>query len=58
MSAAGWVTSAARDSISASGKEREIHAIDRKTFEYHPAEKPRFASLETVRKIEASGASA
>lgn len=34
------------------GKEREIHAIDRKTFEYHLADKPRFASLETVRKIE------
>lgn len=34
------------------GKDREIHAIDRKTFEYRPADKPRFASLETVRKIE------
>ena len=34
------------------GREREIHAIDRKTFEYHPTDKPRFASLETVRKIE------
>lgn len=34
------------------GKDREIHALDRKTFEYHPAEKPRFASLENVRKIE------
>jgi len=34
------------------GKEREIHAIDWKTLEYHPADKPRFASLETVRKIE------
>jgi 3-hydroxyacyl-CoA dehydrogenase len=34
------------------GKDREIHALDRKTFEYHPAAKPRFASLETVRKIE------
>jgi 3-hydroxyacyl-CoA dehydrogenase len=34
------------------GKDREIHALDRKTFEYHPAEKPRFASLETVRRIE------
>jgi 3-hydroxyacyl-CoA dehydrogenase len=34
------------------GKDREIHAIDRKTFEYHLAEKPRFASLESVRKIE------
>ena len=34
------------------GKEREIHAINWKTFEYHPADKPRFASLETIRKIE------
>jgi 3-hydroxyacyl-CoA dehydrogenase len=34
------------------GKDREIHAIDWKTLEYHPAEKPRFASLETIRKIE------
>jgi 3-hydroxyacyl-CoA dehydrogenase len=34
------------------GKDREIYAIDRKTLEYHPADKPRFASLETVRKIE------
>jgi 3-hydroxyacyl-CoA dehydrogenase len=34
------------------GKDREIHALDRKTFDYHPADKPRFASLETVRKIE------
>ncbi len=34
------------------GKDREIHALDRRTFEYHPADKPRFASLETVRKIE------
>src|SRR5580658_4844275 len=34
------------------GKEREIYALDRKTFDYHPADKPRFASLETVRKIE------
>jgi len=34
------------------GKEREIYALDRKTFEYHPADKPRFASLETIRKIE------
>jgi 3-hydroxyacyl-CoA dehydrogenase len=34
------------------GIDRAIHALDRKTFEYHPAEKPRFASLETVRKIE------
>jgi 3-hydroxyacyl-CoA dehydrogenase len=34
------------------GKDREIYALDRKTFEYHPADKPRFASLEMVRKIE------
>jgi 3-hydroxyacyl-CoA dehydrogenase len=34
------------------GKDREIHAIDRKTLEYHPADKPRFDSLESVRKIE------
>jgi 3-hydroxyacyl-CoA dehydrogenase len=34
------------------GKDREVHALDRKTFEYHPAGRPRFASLETVRKIE------
>jgi len=34
------------------GKEREIHAIDWRTLEYHPANKPRFASLENIRKIE------
>jgi 3-hydroxyacyl-CoA dehydrogenase len=34
------------------GKDRQIHALDRQTFEYHPADKPRFASVETVRKIE------
>ncbi len=37
------------------GKDRAIHAIDRKTFEYHPAAKPRFDSIETVRKIEPLG---
>jgi 3-hydroxyacyl-CoA dehydrogenase len=37
------------------GRDREIHAIDWKTLEYHPAAKPRFASLETVRKIEPLG---
>src|SRR5579863_6542721 len=37
------------------GKDREIYALDRKTFEYHPAEKPRFASLENVRRIEPLG---
>ena len=34
------------------GKDREIHAIDRKTLEYHVADKPRFASLENARKLE------
>ena len=34
------------------GKDREIHAINWKTLEYAPAAKPRFDSLETVRKIE------
>jgi 3-hydroxyacyl-CoA dehydrogenase len=34
------------------GKDRAIHAIDRKTLEYHPADKPRFDSLEAAGKIE------
>jgi 3-hydroxyacyl-CoA dehydrogenase len=34
------------------GKDKEIHAIDWKTLDYHPADKPRFAALETIRKIE------
>ena len=34
------------------GKARDIHALDWKTFEYHPADKPRFASLEHIRTIE------
>ena len=34
------------------GKDRAIHAIDWKTLEYHLAEKPRFASLENLRKLE------
>jgi 3-hydroxyacyl-CoA dehydrogenase len=33
------------------GKEREIHAIDLKTLEYHPAEKPRFPEVEAARQI-------
>jgi 3-hydroxyacyl-CoA dehydrogenase len=37
------------------GKDRAIHAIDWKTLEYHPADKPRFASLENLRKIEPLG---
>ncbi|HYP15463.1 MAG TPA: 3-hydroxyacyl-CoA dehydrogenase NAD-binding domain-containing protein, partial [Bryobacteraceae bacterium] len=34
------------------GPEKEIHALDWKTLEYHPAQKPRFASLEVARQIE------
>jgi 3-hydroxyacyl-CoA dehydrogenase len=37
------------------GKDRAIHAIDWKTLEYHPANKPRFASLETLYKLEPLG---
>lgn len=34
------------------GKEKEIHAVDWKTFDYHPAAKPRFPEIETARQIE------
>ncbi|MGH9659889.1 MAG: 3-hydroxyacyl-CoA dehydrogenase family protein, partial [Bryobacteraceae bacterium] len=34
------------------GPEKEIHAIDRRTLEYHPAQKVRFSSLETARGVE------
>ena len=34
------------------GAEKEIHAIDRKTLEYHPAQKVKFPSAEAVRGIE------
>ena len=34
------------------GPERAIHAVDWKTFEYHPAAKPRFASAEAARSVE------
>ncbi len=34
------------------GKEKEIHALDWKTMEYHPAAKPRFPEIETARQIE------
>src|SRR5213076_2075918 len=34
------------------GKEKEIHAIDLHTLEYHPAAKPRFASVEAAKPIE------
>jgi 3-hydroxyacyl-CoA dehydrogenase len=34
------------------GKEKEIHAIDLHTFEYHPAIKVKFPSAESARNIE------
>lgn len=34
------------------GRERALHALDWKTLEYHPAEKPKFASAESARLIE------
>jgi 3-hydroxyacyl-CoA dehydrogenase len=38
------------------GAEKEIWALDRKTLEYHPAAKPKFASVEAVRGNEDLGA--
>jgi 3-hydroxyacyl-CoA dehydrogenase len=37
------------------GKEREIHALDWKTFEYRPAAKPAFPAAEAARNIEDLG---
>ena len=37
------------------GENREIHALDWKTLEYHPAQKPRFPSVEAARNIEDLG---
>jgi 3-hydroxyacyl-CoA dehydrogenase len=34
------------------GADRQIHAIDWKTLEYHPAQKPKFPSVEMARNIE------
>src|SRR5262245_32742030 len=34
------------------GPQKEIHAIDLQTLEYHPAQKPRFASVDAARNIE------
>jgi 3-hydroxyacyl-CoA dehydrogenase len=38
------------------GARKEIHAIDRKTLEYHPAQKARFASAEAAKNIDDLGA--
>ena len=37
------------------GPAKEIHAIDWKTLEYHPAQKPKFPSVEMARNIEDLG---
>ena len=37
------------------GKNREIHALDLHTLEYHPAARPKFPGLEAVRGIEDLG---
>ena len=34
------------------GPQKEIHALDLNTLEYHPAQKPRFASVDAARNIE------
>ncbi len=53
MIARGWIgDKCGQGCYQRVGKERAIHAINWKTFEYHPAEKPRFASLENVRRME------
>lgn len=53
MIARGWIgEKSGQGCYKRVGKDREIHAIDWKTLEYHPAAKPRFDSLETLRKLE------
>jgi 3-hydroxyacyl-CoA dehydrogenase len=37
------------------GANQQIHAIDRKTLEYHPAQKPRFPSVEAAKNVEDLG---
>jgi 3-hydroxyacyl-CoA dehydrogenase len=37
------------------GAEKEIHAVDWKTLEYHPAQKPRFPSIDAAKNIENLG---
>jgi 3-hydroxyacyl-CoA dehydrogenase len=37
------------------GKDREIHALNWKTLEYQPQQKPRFASVDVARNIEDLG---
>ena len=39
----------------AKGAEKEIWALDRKTLEYHPAQKPKFPEVDAVRGIEDLG---
>jgi 3-hydroxyacyl-CoA dehydrogenase len=34
------------------GKEKEIHALDLHTLEYHPAARPKFPSVEAVKSVE------
>jgi 3-hydroxyacyl-CoA dehydrogenase len=52
----GWIgDKSAQGCYKRVGKDRAIHAIDWKTLEYHPAEKPRFASLENLHKLEPLG---
>jgi 3-hydroxyacyl-CoA dehydrogenase len=34
------------------GKDKQIHALDWKTMEYHPAAKPQFPEIETSRQVE------
>jgi 3-hydroxyacyl-CoA dehydrogenase len=53
MAARGWIgDKRGQGCYQRVGKDRAIHAIDWKTLEYHPADAPRFASLENIRKLE------
>jgi 3-hydroxyacyl-CoA dehydrogenase len=37
------------------GAEKELHAIDLRSFEYHPAQKPRFPAADALRGVEDLG---
>ena len=47
-----------KKSKSADGKEEDRLALDWKTLEYHPRQKPKFPSLEMAKNVEDTGARA
>ncbi len=53
MLARGWLgDKSGQGFYTKSGPGRELHALDWRTLEYHPASRPRFASAVEARKIE------